>query len=287
MVSVIFLLTGWVTVKAQYQQEVPGDNFSLEGALELFKKSESPKQFERMLNDPDSRVNNLDLNQDGYIDYIRVVDLFEENVHVFVIQAVISNNQFQDIAVITLEKRANGKAVLQITGDEDIYGVETIIEPTRDVYTYAGQRSSRAVVNVWAWPIVRYVYSPYYHVYVSPWHWTYRPHWWRPWRPVIYYDYYTYWRPFRHHYSVCYTHRVFYGYDFYRRHRSTSVIVYNNYHHHVVKYRSTYIDNRGYHKHTDRSDRRRINTSVRYNPDGRINARSNRSIWYQNFFQQK
>ena len=70
IVGFIFLMTGWLTVQGQNQWEVPGDNFSLEGALELFKKSASPEEFERSLNDPDSRVNNLDLNGDGYIDYI-------------------------------------------------------------------------------------------------------------------------------------------------------------------------------------------------------------------------
>ena len=52
----------------------PGDHFSLEGALELFKKAESPEQFEKSLNSSDNYVNNLDLNEDGDTDYIRVVD---------------------------------------------------------------------------------------------------------------------------------------------------------------------------------------------------------------------
>ena len=151
LAALLIATMGWTTAKAQ-QMEVPGDNFSLEGALELFKESATPREFEQMLNDPEARVNNLDLNGDGYIDYIRVIDINEGNVHAFVLQAVVSRTQNQDIAVITLEKRGNGEAVLQITGDADIYGVETIIEPTREVRTYAGTRSSRAVVNVWAWP---------------------------------------------------------------------------------------------------------------------------------------
>jgi hypothetical protein len=32
---------------------LPGDNFSLEGALELFKKSASPEEFEKLLNTED------------------------------------------------------------------------------------------------------------------------------------------------------------------------------------------------------------------------------------------
>ena len=274
----IILTAGWITAQAQYQQEVPGDNFSLEGALELFKESETPKEFERKLNDPDTRVNNLDLNNNGYIDYIRVIDLYEGNVHAFVLQAVISKKEFQDVAVITLEKRANGRAVLQITGDADIYGVETIIEPTTEVRTYAGTTRSRAIVNVWAWPMVRYVYSPYYSVWVSPWDWGYHPHWWRPWRPVYYYDYYTYWRPYRSHYSICYTHRVVYAHHIYAPHRTTSVIVRKHYNPTIVKYRTRYINKDGSYRHRgdDRSYSRRSST-VRYDANGKISSRTNRS----------
>src|SRR5690606_33363692 len=70
ILGVVALLSGVVAGFGQASQpEVPGDNFSLEGALELFKKSSSPEEFEKMLNTPDTKVNNLDLNGDGYIDY--------------------------------------------------------------------------------------------------------------------------------------------------------------------------------------------------------------------------
>lgn len=277
-VWLIILIAGWTTAQGQYQQEVPGDNFSLEGALELFKQSESPEAFEKKLNHPDSKVNNLDLNGDGYIDYIRVIDMNERNVHAFVLQSVISHNEFQDIAVITLEKRSNGNAVLQITGDADIYGVETIIEPTTEVRTYAGTTSSRAVVNVWSWPMVRYVYSPYYSVWVSPWGWGYRPRWWSPWRPVYYYDYYTHWRPYRRYYSVCYTHRVVYAHKIYRPHRSTSVIVHNNHHQSITKYRTRHIGNDGSYRQSSRgSYYRPTSTTVRYDAKGRIRTGGDKS----------
>ena len=272
------LMLSWMTVKGQQQWEVPGDNFSLEGALEIFKKSASPEEFERRLNDPEVRVNNLDLNGDGYIDYIRVIDMYEGNVHAFVLQAVISETQSQDIAVITLEKLADGRAILQITGDADIYGVETIIEPTTEVRTYAGVNTSRVIVNVWSWPFVRYIYGPYYRVWVSPWGWSYRPYWWRPWRPVVYYDYYTFWWPYRSYYSVCYTHRVVYAHRIYRPYRTTSVIVHNRHHHRIKEYRSTYIDREGYYQRRDGRYRSRRPNNVRYNSDGRTSSNANERI---------
>jgi hypothetical protein len=241
MFLLLFLMAGIISVNAQtttLESEVPGDNFSLEGALELFKKSASPEEFERKLNASDSRVNNLDLNNDGDIDYIRVIDRNEGNVHAFILQAVLSNTESQDVAVIELEKLEDGRAVLQIVGDADVYGIETIIEPTEEVRVNAGAMTSRAVVNVWTWPSVQYVYSPYYSVWVSPWSWAYHPFWWRPWRPVAFYIYHPWWTPYRPYYSYCYSHRVFYGPGFYSPYRRTSVIVYNNYGRQIDGYRS-------------------------------------------------
>lgn len=240
MLSVMaFVVLGWTTSYSQnVEPEVPGDHFSLEGALELFKQSESPQEFEKMLNSADSKVNNLDLNADGYIDYVRVIDRYEGNVHAFILQAVVSERESQDIAVIELEKRANGKAVLQIVGNEDIYGVETIIEPTREVRTYAGTTRSRTVVNVWTWPSVQYVYGPYYDPWISPWHWHYQPVWWRPWRPVAFVHYHSYWRPYRHYYDYCPTRRIVYAHHIYRPYRTSSIIVRDRYHANVSRYRT-------------------------------------------------
>ncbi len=235
-----FLIIGWITVNAQENRvEVPGDHFSLEGALELFKKSASPEEFEQMLNSSESKVNNLDLNGDGDIDYIKVIDHNEGSVHAFILQAIISETESQDIAVIELEKLADGKAVLQITGDADIYGIETIIEPTEEVRINAGTSTARVIVNVWTWPSVQYVYSPYYAGWISPWRWSLRPVWWSPWRPVSYYVYNPWWESYRPYYSICYTHRVVYAPQIYRPYRNTSVIVYNRHHTQITNYRSS------------------------------------------------
>ena len=40
-------LFGMTSYGQSQDAEVPGDNFSLEGALELFKKSRSPEEFEK------------------------------------------------------------------------------------------------------------------------------------------------------------------------------------------------------------------------------------------------
>ncbi len=65
-----------------------GDNFSLEGALALLKKSNSLEEFEKLINDERNNVNNLDLNNDGIVDYITVDDIIESNTHVIVVEYV-------------------------------------------------------------------------------------------------------------------------------------------------------------------------------------------------------
>jgi hypothetical protein len=218
---------------------LPGDNFSLPGALELFKKSDSPEAFEKMLNAEENKVNNLDLNGDGETDYIRVIDKQEGDVHAFVLQAVVSENENQDVAVIEVEKNGDQGATLQIVGDEDIYGEETIIEPTQQVKTNAGTQTSNVAVNVYTWPAVRYVYTPAYRVWISPWGWRARPVWWRPWRPVHYHVYYGYHRPYRPHYVVVHHHRTVHAHRIYRPARTTSVIVRTRHQVPVNHYRTT------------------------------------------------
>ncbi len=100
---------------------LPGDHFSLEGALDLFKKAESPEDFEKLLNQEDANVNNLDLNEDGETDYIRVIDNMEDDVHAIVLQVSVSEEESQDVAVIEIEKTGDEEATLQIIGDEVLY----------------------------------------------------------------------------------------------------------------------------------------------------------------------
>lgn len=280
----LFLLIGGTASAQQDQAEVPGDHFSLQGALELFKKSASPEEFERLLNSADAGVNNLDLNGDGDIDYIRVIDRNVGNVHAFILQAVINERESQDVAVIELEKLANGKAVLQITGDADIYGIETIIEPTEEVRINAGTSTAQTVVNVWTWPSVQYVYGPYYSSWSSPWSWHHRPYWWNPWRPVTYIAYYPRWEAYRPYYSVCHTHRIWYAQHLYRPYRNTSVVVYTRHQAQITNYRAS-RSSAGYTRGRDDSrgniqrgdyDRSRSLTS------DRSNSRSSANDWKRN-----
>lgn len=209
---------------------MPGENFSLEGALELFKKAESPEDFEKLLNAESSNVNNLDLNDDGEIDYVRVVDNMDADVHAIVLQVLVGESESQDVAVIEIEKTGEEEAILQIVGDEDVYGEQTIVEPFEAAANESGKNGphltvDRIVVNVWGWPSVRFVYRPGYRPWISPWRWRHYPGWWRPWRPRPF----NVWHPLvvvhRPHYHAVTTHRVVRAHNVYKPHRTASKTV--------------------------------------------------------------
>lgn len=197
-----------------------GDNFSLQGALELFKKSKSPEEFEAALNSESNNVNNLDLNEDGQTDYIKVYDIGENKSRVLVLQVDLNESETQDIAVITIEKTDEKTATIQMRGAEELYGPDMLIEPMEERAT-GGKGGPDAmieivfvVVNVWYWPCVQYIYMPTYVYWHSPWYWNYYPTWWRPWHV----------RPWRVHYHACYHYRPYYHRVYEYRHYDSYAI---------------------------------------------------------------
>lgn len=218
---------------------LPGDDFSLEGALGLFKKSSSPEEFEKLLNTESNHVNNLDLDGDGNIDYIRVISKKDGNAHIFILQVPVNEKENQDIAVIELEKTGAENATLQIIGDEEIYGVETVVEPASEdlsmiipepahkgPYMENAEDANGIFVNVWFWPCVRYVYTPSYVAWISPWRWHYYPAWWRPWRPLGWHVYHPYRVRYRTGFVVAPARRIVYAHRIYVPVRSRSATVY-------------------------------------------------------------
>lgn len=225
ILSSLFVLLCLQAVTAQYRDErtgYEGDFFSLEGALELFQDARSLRDFERSLNTQDRWVNNLDLDYDGRTDYIRVEHRRQGDFHLVILQAIVGRYDIQDVAVIEIERISRNDAILQIIGDEDLYGREVYVEP---VIGYANSRTGRNTnygeyVNVFYWPIVQFMFGPQYRqVYVSPYRYQYYPTWWTAWRPVT-------WNVFRPR-IVVYTRRfciaprlrVVRAHDFYRPYR--------------------------------------------------------------------
>jgi hypothetical protein len=224
------MVTTCTTIAAQPQQKeylgLPGDNLNLYAVMKLFQESETLEGFERKLNDENSRINNLDLNGDNLIDYIRVVDYVDKNVHNIVLRVAINKHEDQDVAVFTVQRFNNGQVQVQLIGDQALYGKNYIIEPIYDdQYAnetpnpgYVGNSSGTTVVRttyyeVAEWPLVRFIYMPGYIEWHSSWYWGYYPPYWHPWMPYYWDFYYGYHYNWYHDYYRHYHHCDHYRYD--------------------------------------------------------------------------
>jgi len=152
-----------------------GSNLDLKAVAEVFRTSKDLTEFEKRLNDKEEGVNNIDLNGDDEIDYLRVLDRADGNTHVIVIQAVLGKDQFQDVASIDVVQEGD-KVSLQLVGDEDIYGTDYYVEPEEE----------EEVKN---YPSVQFVFHVGYTPYYSPYYWGYYPSYFRPWPPFPPYYY--------------------------------------------------------------------------------------------------
>jgi uncharacterized membrane protein YgcG len=167
---------------------LPGDNLDLYAVLDLFQKSKTIEAFEKSLNDEKTKVNNLDLDLDKKIDFIKVVTKKKDDSYTFILQVDVTKNETQDVAVILLDKGKDGKISMQIVGDEELYGKDYVIEPKgnspvtanpgyvgKDPVTIDVPVTTTVVVQ--SAPIVQYVYSPAYVPYAPPYYYGYYPPW--------------------------------------------------------------------------------------------------------------
>lgn len=195
VITVLLVVFGITTSFSQEGKENIGENFSLEGALDMFKKSNSLEEFEKLINSEENNVNNLDLNEDGEIDYINVESIKDGDTHVVILSIFLNENDIQDIATIGIEKTGNENAILQIEGNENLYAANTFVEPfevdnTLKTTEYGPNEpiieTYKIVVNVWFWPCVKFMYHPKYVVWKSPYKWKRYPNYWKPWKRVTY-----------------------------------------------------------------------------------------------------
>lgn len=208
---------------------LPGDNFDLQGVLELFKNSESLEAFEKALNTESNEVNNLDVDEDGNVDYVKVIDHVDSGAHAITLQVDVNETESQDIAVIEIEKTGDETADLQIVGDEEFYGADYIVEPEEEASNGSTEGKFEqhfappvVIVNVWAWRPVRFIYAPAYVVWVSPWRYRAYPGYWHPWHPVAWRVHHA--RVVRYHHAcrVVHVHRVMRAHRAANRHRVAS-----------------------------------------------------------------
>ena len=138
----------------------------LNAVAAAFAESRSVQEFEQILNSSRYMINNLDLNRDGWIDYLRVIETHRGYYHTLLIQACLGAGYFQDVATIIAERRADVLYV-EVVGDRYLYGYNYVVRPIFvkrpplwDVY-------GRASYTVWSSPYY-YGYWPSYYTKPKP-----------------------------------------------------------------------------------------------------------------------
>jgi len=157
-----------VTIVASTSQAA--DGLDLKAVSVLFQDSKDMEAFEKALNDPETGINNLDLNADGDADFIRVVEQADGDARLIILQVPLAENEFQDVATIEVEKTADDAYNLQLHGNHIIYGYDYYVAP--------------AHVHIHTWPIISWMYGPVYRPYRSVFRIGFYPRWYRPYRPV-------------------------------------------------------------------------------------------------------
>ena len=178
-------------------------NLDLQAVSAAFGQASTVEEFENLLNSSSYMISNLDLNEDGYVDYLRVLETVEGNAHVFLIQAVLGANIYQDVATVVAEVSNASNAYVQIIGAPFIYGPQYIVEP----------------VYIAVPPIFAHLHRPAYRPWRSPWDWNrFPPHYRHP-APIFVSHYHayvdTYMRNHRYCHSVTYIYTCHYP-DYHR-----------------------------------------------------------------------
>ncbi len=188
------LLTAGMSVYADQTITVTASDSDISASLDLkavatvFGEADNLEDFEKELNNPEARISNLDLNGDGEVDYLRVIETEKDNAHLVVLQAVLAKDIYQDVASIFVEKDpATQQVTVQIVGDEYIYGADYVIEP---VYMAV------PVIYSWFW-------GPHWVAWHSPYYWGYYPPYWHPYHCWAVHDYWHHIYAYHHHHPYC------------------------------------------------------------------------------------
>lgn len=157
---------GQVYVQPAPQQDVVvtpstsqvGDQLDLQALGEVVKQSNSAEEIENKLNQSGS-INNLDLDGDGQVDYVKVNEVNDNNGRGFVFLVDTANGPEQ-VAQITLSQSGD-LANVNIQGNPTYYG-------SNNYYTTSHLVRDMLIYN--------YLFSPYHRpLYVSPYRYGYYP----------------------------------------------------------------------------------------------------------------
>jgi hypothetical protein len=174
-----------------------GEDFDLEALAGIIEKVSNFEELEKAINDPANDINNLDLDKNNEVDFVLIQEEADGDTHVAYLRVALSQETFQEIATIEIEKLSSTTASFQIVGDETLYGKDYILEPDGGIVDISGY-SDPAPSGGEGGPSPYYFvpppavhvtlvvgcYHPGYVVYVTPYGFMVAPAWYHPWHPV-------------------------------------------------------------------------------------------------------
>lgn len=158
----------------------------LNAVAAAFAESRTVAEFEQLLNSSRYMINNLDLNRDGWIDYLRVIETHRGVYHTFLIQACLGHSLYQDVATLVAERRPSALYV-EVIGDRWLYGPNYIVRP----------------VFVKRPPLWDVFGRPAYAAWTSPYYYGYWPSYYQKPKPIYLNHYQAYVRTYMHDHRYC------------------------------------------------------------------------------------
>lgn len=157
----------------------------LNAVAAAFAEARNVAEFEQILNSSRYMINNLDLNRDGWIDYLRVIETHRGVYHTFLIQACLGHSMYQDVATLVAEHRPSALYV-EVIGDRWLYGPNYIVRP----------------VFIKRPPLWDVFGRPSYTAWTSPYYYGYWPTYYQKPKPIYLNHYQAYVRTYmtNHHY---------------------------------------------------------------------------------------
>ena len=170
----------------------------LNAVAAAFAESRTVAEFEQLLNSSRYMINNLDLNRDGWIDYLRVIETHRGVYHTFLIQACLAPSVYQDVATLIAEHRPSALYV-EVVGDRWLYGPNYIVRP----------------VFVKRPPLWDVFGRPAYVAWNSPYYYDYWPSYYQRPKPIYLNHYQAYVNTYMSNHHYChhcdYPSSVFYS----------------------------------------------------------------------------
>ncbi|BDS08181.1 hypothetical protein NT6N_32210 [Oceaniferula spumae] len=172
LAAAALLLSGCGKKDTQYVTTIvqtAADGLNLQAVTDLATKVKTAEEFEKKLNEKGNQINNLDLDEDSKVDYIKVTEINQDGQHGFSLTTELSaeENEEQELCVIQFEQGADKQVTVQTHGNSHIYGNNH----------YYHHRTSMTDVLLWSYLIS--AHRPYY----SPWGYNRYPSYYSSYSP--------------------------------------------------------------------------------------------------------